>query len=682
MKKLFTLLTLALISIGSAWGTDYNLTQDVYSDGIFTVDEIAFTIAKGSTSGHAGNVSGSDKLFKLSKNATYTIELPTGFTATNIKIIGYTNASSNNASITEVCGSTISSDNIFALNTVASTESDWTTFSKALSSVTGSITFKVANANQICAYIVITGSQAAVDPVFSLTKSTIGTDETSRIQVGTKGTLDGITLTGLASSDETVATVDGTGLISPLKAGTTTISFTASSGVSGKWNATSEKVSLSLTVTDPIVENPMFNPAEDSEFNGTLEVTITCATDGATIKYSYDNSTWNDYTDALSLTETKTIYAKAVKTGLNDSEVISKTYTFVPSGDPTTISASTTTFIDFSELTGSSEGVALGVSRTEGNYKIINHADYPWKVYTTNVTVDGRTLTRYMNSGGSSNASRRLIQISVTGPAIIKVYGKSASGTRAINIYKASFDNGNIVKTGDVTTSDWGIVEYLYTESETATFLIGTGNNLHIGGIVVQPASVSVPVGTTGWSTYSSAYALDFENAQEGIEAYVITGFEGTTLTTSKITGTVAANTGLLVKGTASTNYNVPVVATGDAPTANLLVASVAGETVEKGTGDNVNYVLVNNGGTAEFQWIDETSATLGSNKAYLQIVNGPKSETSAHGLTIDLDGELTGIKNIKVGSEDNIYYDLQGHRVLYPTKGLYIVNGKKVILK
>lgn len=50
--------------------------------------------------------------------------------------------------------------------------------------------------------------------------------------------------------------------------------------------------------------------------------------------------------------------------------------------------------------------------------------------------------------------------------------------------------------------------------------------------------------------------------------------------------------------------------------------------------------------------------------------------------LDIDIDGVSTGIKNMKVGSEDNVYYDLQGRRVLYPTKGLYIVNGKKVVIK
>lgn len=47
-----------------------------------------------------------------------------------------------------------------------------------------------------------------------------------------------------------------------------------------------------------------------------------------------------------------------------------------------------------------------------------------------------------------------------------------------------------------------------------------------------------------------------------------------------------------------------------------------------------------------------------------------------------DEDNVITGISNIKVGTDDNTYYDLQGRRVLYPKKGLYILNGKKVIIK
>jgi len=47
------------------------------------------------------------------------------------------------------------------------------------------------------------------------------------------------------------------------------------------------------------------------------------------------------------------------------------------------------------------------------------------------------------------------------------------------------------------------------------------------------------------------------------------------------------------------------------------------------------------------------------------------------------VDSNATGITTTNSEAvTDNLYYDLQGRRVMNPTRGLYIVNGKKVILK
>lgn len=62
--------------------------------------------------------------------------------------------------------------------------------------------------------------------------------------------------------------------------------------------------------------------------------------------------------------------------------------------------------------------------------------------------------------------------------------------------------------------------------------------------------------------------------------------------------------------------------------------------------------------------------------KAYLHL------DAGARGFYVIEEDGTTAIKNMKVGKDDNIYYDLQGRRVLYPKKGLYIMNGKKVIIK
>ena len=72
------------------------------------------------------------------------------------------------------------------------------------------------------------------------------------------------------------------------------------------------------------VASPVINVEET--FIGSTTATITCTTQGAAIKYSFDGETWNDYTEPLAITATTTIYAKAVKDE-EESSVVSKTVT-------------------------------------------------------------------------------------------------------------------------------------------------------------------------------------------------------------------------------------------------------------------------------------------------------------------------------------------------------------------
>ena len=68
---------------------------------------------------------------------------------------------------------------------------------------------------------------------------------------------------------------------------------------------------------------------------------------------------------------------------------------------------------------------------------------------------------------------------------------------------------------------------------------------------------------------------------------------------------------------------------------------------------------------------------TLGVGKAYLFYTGSNAREFLGF-------GDTTGINDVRCQKEDvrGEYYDLQGRRVSQPTKGLYIVNGKKVVIK
>ena len=194
--------------------------------------------------------------------------------------------------------------------------------------------------------------------------------------------------------------------------------------------------------------------------------------------------------------------------------------------------------------------------------------------------------------------------------------------------------------------------------------------------------TVPVTVSTYKWATFSSDKALDFTHSN--VKAYIVTGFvEGTATITKEQVYVVPANTGLLLNAEAGT-YDIPVATEEtDDVSENKLHAVLGGnETVSAGEGNDVNYVLSVKSGKVVFAWIGSTPATVKAGQAYLTLEKGPKPGSgNAPWLSIEGDDETTGIQNIERTMNDNQYYTLDGRRVAQPTKGLYIVNGKKVLL-
>ena len=81
----------------------------------------------------------------------------------------------------------------------------------------------------------------------------------------------------------------------------------------------------------PTVATPTFNP-QAGTYSEELNVSIACATNGATIYYSTVSASgpWTPYTGAISVSETMTIWAYAEKEGYNDSNIAEATYTIQP----------------------------------------------------------------------------------------------------------------------------------------------------------------------------------------------------------------------------------------------------------------------------------------------------------------------------------------------------------------
>jgi hypothetical protein len=79
---------------------------------------------------------------------------------------------------------------------------------------------------------------------------------------------------------------------------------------------------------------------------------------------------------------------------------------------------------------------------------------------------------------------------------------------------------------------------------------------------------------------------------------------------------------------------------------------------------------------------LEDTAFLNNANKAYLPVDNLPSSAQNAKALKFDFN--TTAVENVKIETEGKkVIYDLSGRRVNDMTApGLYIVNGKKVMVK
>ena len=196
---------------------------------------------------------------------------------------------------------------------------------------------------------------------------------------------------------------------------------------------------------------------------------------------------------------------------------------------------------------------------------------------------------------------------------------------------------------------------------------------------------LTITLNQYGKSTYCSEYALDFTNV-EGLKAYVATGYNTRTgMVTMTRVMTTKGGTGLFLKGEQG-SYKVPVIDESDDNTLNLLVGTLTKVTVNSKDDIYTNYKFTVKAGETEPDFYNfADNSTLSANKAYLRIPTAWLSSTSA-AKSVRMwfeDEEATGIDEINTNRPDSdTIYDMQGRRVKNPSKGMYIVNGKKMIMK
>ena len=195
-------------------------------------------------------------------------------------------------------------------------------------------------------------------------------------------------------------------------------------------------------------------------------------------------------------------------------------------------------------------------------------------------------------------------------------------------------------------------------------------------------AAYTVPSSGIGTFSAKAPFALP-----DGLNAYYCKGYNDGQISAVAINGVVPANTGVLLKGTPGETYTLTRTNDDAATVTDNALVAVTEETSITQTVkiDDVEYT---NFGLSYgvFKKVNSKGGTVKANRAYLQIRTSALTPAAeAQGIMLVWDEETDGISSLSTNpspSREVIYYDLQGRRVAKPAKGLYIVNGKKVIIK
>ena len=235
-----------------------------------------------------------------------------------------------------------------------------------------------------------------------------------------------------------------------------------------------------------------------------------------------------------------------------------------------------------------------------------------------------------------------------------------------------------------------GAIEIVYEGVATPqTLKLTTGNNIvnfvHDGNITQIKFNVAgtYRMGTCSasntylakitdakYATYGAVNdAIDYTSAS-GLKAYIAKVEAGVVKLTE--VSKVPANTAVVLYAETAGTYTLSTATgTTDNVSANQLQISDGTK-----TSDGTIYVLAKKDDVVGFYRLESGQKVL-AGKAYLEVPSGSRSFIGFGDDTTGIDEAISKTEEVR-----SDYYDLQGRRVAQPTKGLYIVNGKKVIVK
>ena len=340
-----------------------------------------------------------------------------------------------------------------------------------------------------------------------------------------------------------------------------------------------------------------------------------------------------------------------------------------PSPDPITI---------FNETFAESTGTHSSFSGSDGN-GTISYDNDSWSVANAYGAGDCAKF-----GTGSKKGTATTPAITVENGKNYTLTFKAAPWSAETTGMDVSVTGGNItgISSSDMTTGQWNNYSGTITATSTSltiTISASAEERFFLDDVkVTKPGTdittIPVTIASSGYGTYCYQYPLNIPDDNEDYKGYYVSNVSGATVTFSPLSGGIKGGVPFILFGNPGT-YNVPVAdASTTVPAGNQLVGTMAPTYIETVTGDYTNFGL--SGG----KFVRIANGIIPANKAYLPILT---AAIPAHEFSIVFDDVVTGI-NLTKGEavNNNQYFNLAGQRVAKPTKGLYIVNGKKIIIK
>ena len=256
-----------------------------------------------------------------------------------------------------------------------------------------------------------------------------------------------------------------------------------------------------------------------------------------------------------------------------------------------------------------------------------------------------------------------------SGVAVAKLditgYSSSSDGTSlTIGSTTATFPNTSTTNTYTITSPTNGASITFTTESKEMEI---SEIKLYIAKAITLTTSDYM----AGWRAFydaNNSYTVD-----ENTKVYVATANSTTSVTLTELSAGIPSGTAVLLHTTSSADNHKMTLTKASVSAyegTNLLswTTSAVSDVYRLGYGDS---------GVGFYPYSGTPSSGA--------VILNTSSASSARALTISFSNDgVNGIDTVETGKGllDGEYYDLQGRRVAQPTKGLYILNGKKVVMK